>query len=210
MKIKMPMYHKMENNVAATIPSTCNQMAPSPSPSPDPDPTPRKRKITARIRDNADPLLPRNKKARAQAKEKAVKPSTSKADTLKARNLAKAQVPRNHPVDVEGAQHDKGAGLDPKDVDPIEQAVADAIDVDKVPSDATTEISDAEAEPEAAEESCEAELSKRHIYEVVSELNLPDRASVTGVDIAHLRVLPRDPHCQIYPWASRPCFPMSC
>jgi hypothetical protein len=53
--------------------------------------------------------------------------------------------------------------LDPKDVDPIEQAVADAIDVDKVPSDATTEISDTEAEPEAAEESCEAELSNKGV-----------------------------------------------
>ena len=50
---------------------------------------------------------------------------------MKARNLVKAQVPRDHPVDVERAQHDKGAGLDRKDVDPIKQAVADAIDVDR-------------------------------------------------------------------------------
>jgi hypothetical protein len=149
-------------------------MAPSP-PRPDPDPAPRKRKITARVTENTDPLLPKNKRAKAAAEgrtkakqdSKAVKPATSKANASKAGNTARLS--RHH----SSVEPDEDAGLHPKDADRVvEQAVVAVIDVDGDPS-YPTETSDAEPDPEAAEESCEAELGKKHFTKYFSKLTYP-------------------------------------
>ena len=132
-------------------------MTPSPNSSPEPNPAPRKRKITARVRDNADPLLLKNKKARIQAKQNAIKP-TLKTNRPKARSVA-TRPPTRPSIAVETDGDAAGLpSLHPMELDSIEQAVTDTIDVDK---EGETEISDTEHELEAPEESCEAELSKK-------------------------------------------------
>ena len=133
-------------------------------PIPDTDPTPshngkRKIKISARVTDNADPLLPKNKKARTEGhmkimgKEKVVKPRPKMGKTQRRPSVEVEDVPE------EGYLH---AGLHPKDPNHIiEPVTVGTIDVDEDPSNASAvNISDTELELEAAEESCEAELSK--------------------------------------------------
>jgi hypothetical protein len=139
-------------------------MEPFPSSIPDIDlASSRKRKIkvTAHFTDNAGPLLPKNKKARAeehttQAKgTQKIKPSTLKearASTSKAGKATSAgQAPERRPsVELEEVP-DEGDHI-------VKQASGVVVmDVDGVPLD----ISDVETELEAAEESCETELSKK-------------------------------------------------
>jgi hypothetical protein len=128
---------------------------------PDADPGPshkRKIKISARVTDNADPLLPKNKKARAEGHTKAM--GKGKAVLKPLPKTGKAQ--RRPSVEVEDVPEEASlpASLHPKDPNCIiEPAGVVAMDVDGDDSD-TVEISDTEPELEAAEESCEAELSK--------------------------------------------------
>jgi hypothetical protein len=134
-------------------------MEPSPS-IPDIDLASRKRKIklTARVTDNADPLLPKNKKARAedrpQASKQKIKPSKAAQSTGSTSKAGKAtntvQAPQRRPsVEIEEVP-DEGDHI-------VKRASMQVVlDVDADPLD----ISDVETEPEAMEESCEAELSK--------------------------------------------------
>lgn len=143
---------------------------------------PRKRKITARMRDNADPLLPKNKKARAEASaNRKTKQNGAKANTLKAQKQNKANIlQRRLSVEVEEESNDSdgNAGSDPREPNFIEQSMvdsSDAIDVDEEPSDAIDvnenpsevgHVADTSDVDEIAEESCEAELSKTHFPKV--------------------------------------------
>lgn len=188
-------------------------MAPSPSPSessiaPDPEPAPQKRKITAsaRVRENTDPLLARNKKARTETCTKA----KQKVPLVRPSTLNTEPVCRQEEVGEVPNKNGEGATLHPKDAsDILGQAEVIAIDADVDPTDATM-ISDSGSEPEAAEESCEAELSKNHIGEMFQKILTYHRSPIQRVDVSHLRVLPRNSYCQIYCWASCSCLPMPC
>jgi hypothetical protein len=188
-------------------------MALSPSPSsaaPDPEPAPQKRKITAsaHVRENTDPLLPKNKKAhtgtetctRAKQKVSLVRPSTLNTEPVCWQEEV-GEVPN---------KNGEGATLHPKDPsDILGQAEVIAISANTDPIDATV-ISDSGSEPEAAEESCEAELSKNHIGEIFQKILTYHRLPIQRVDISHLCILPHNSYCQIYCWVSCSCLPMPC
>jgi hypothetical protein len=135
-------------------------MSPPPTP-PIPDPAnraPRKRKITARARDNADPLLPNNKKARvpsdaqAPAKKKTHRPkSKATLPNMAAKEHGKQRhhIPVDSDVDAEDEEVPDG-----DTADAAEDVAVAVMDVDLDPSETT------DTEPEVAEESCEAELSE--------------------------------------------------
>lgn len=185
-------------------------MTPSPIP-PNVNLAPHKRKITAtaRVRENADPLLPKNKKAKVaytKAAPKVVALSTSTADSLPIRHRNPSMEDENLPGNE--SQDDALHAKDPSEID--EQ---NAIDVDEDTTDVIG-ISDTESksepELEVAEESCEAELSKGHFIESDQIIHTYYRTPIKRVDGTHLCILPCNTCCQIHFGAPCSWVPMPC
>jgi hypothetical protein len=91
---------------------------------------------TARLRENADPLLPKNRRARVAAPKVKQTPST-----LKARATGLDPQRRQSVEDEEASNDEAGGCLKVPGSDVVDQAVVIAVDVDMDPIDATEILS---------------------------------------------------------------------